>query len=81
LALKFSAQKGVDFCGEESVTVAVTREAVGLIRDPAPLAMLPLRGFGGDGAGIPSRVIISGYRAEFVARLDKRPAPNNTTYR
>jgi hypothetical protein len=78
LALKFSAQKGVDFCGEESVTVAVTREAVGLIRDPAPLAM---RGFGGDGAGIPSRVIISGYRAEFVARLDKRPAPNNTTYR
>jgi hypothetical protein len=41
LALKFSSQKGMDFCGEESVTVAVTREAVGLIRDPAPLAMLP----------------------------------------
>jgi Transposase IS116/IS110/IS902 family len=50
LALKFSSQKGVDFCGEESVTVAVTREAFGLIRDPAPLAMMPLRGFGGDGA-------------------------------
>jgi Protein of unknown function (DUF3489) len=41
----------VDFCGKESVTVAVPGEAVGLIRDPAPLAMLPLRGFGGDGGG------------------------------
>jgi hypothetical protein len=40
----------VDFYGKESVTVAVSREAVGLIRDPAPLAMMPLRGFGGDGA-------------------------------
>jgi Protein of unknown function (DUF3489) len=43
-------QKGVDFCGKESVTGAVPREAVGLVRDPAPLAMEPLRGFGGDGA-------------------------------
>jgi hypothetical protein len=51
LALKFSSQKGVDFCGKESVTVAVPGRAVGLIRDPAPLAMLPLRGFGGDGGG------------------------------
>jgi hypothetical protein len=40
----------VDFCGKESVTVAVPDEAVGLIRDPAPRATTPLRGFGGDGA-------------------------------
>jgi hypothetical protein len=40
----------VDFGGEESVTVAVSNEIVGLVRDPAPLAMAPLRGFGGDGA-------------------------------
>jgi Protein of unknown function (DUF2924) len=31
----------VDFCGKESVSVAVRREAIGLIRDPAPLAMVP----------------------------------------
>jgi hypothetical protein len=41
----------VDFCGKESVTVAVPGETVGLIRDPAPLAMVPLRGFAGDGGG------------------------------
>jgi hypothetical protein len=40
----------VDFCGKESVTVAVLRQPLGLVRDPAPLAMEPLRGFGGDGA-------------------------------
>lgn len=46
------SQKGVDFCGEESVTVVVPRERgrFWLPRDPAPLAMAPLRGFGGDGA-------------------------------
>ena len=27
------------------------REAVGLVQDPAPLAIPPLRGFGGDGGG------------------------------
>jgi hypothetical protein len=48
--LLFSSQKGVDFWGEQSVTGAVPREAVGLVRDPAPLAMESLRGFGGDGA-------------------------------
>ena len=48
-----SAQKEVDFGGKESVTVAEPGEAVGLTRDPAPLAMAPLRGFGGDG-GLPS---------------------------
>jgi hypothetical protein len=32
------------------VTVVVPGEAVGLIQDPAPLAIMPLRGFGGDGA-------------------------------
>jgi Protein of unknown function (DUF3489) len=47
-----STQKGVDFWGKESVTVDAPREAIGLIRDPAPLAMLPLRGFGGDGGRV-----------------------------
>jgi hypothetical protein len=47
----FSVQKGVDFWGEESVTGAVPREGPVLApRDPAPLAMESLRGFGGDGA-------------------------------
>src|ERR1700756_332281 len=45
----WTSQKGVDFWGEESVTVVVPREAVWLPWDPAPLAMAPLRGFGGDG--------------------------------
>src|ERR1700724_2839415 len=49
--LFFIAER-VDFCGKGSVTVAVPRSGpVGPIRDPAPLARVPLRGFGGDGAG------------------------------
>src|ERR1700746_2978371 len=44
-------QKGLDFGGEESVTARCRERGPVLApRDPAPLAMAPLRGFGGDGA-------------------------------
>ena len=42
------AQKGVDLRGEESVTVGDEKAPLASL-DPAPLAMRPLRGFGGDG--------------------------------
>jgi hypothetical protein len=43
-------QKGLDFGGEESVSAPRPLKSQRLFRDPAPLAMMPLRGFGGDGA-------------------------------
>ena len=46
----YSLQKGLDFRCEWSVSVAVPIRAAWPYLDPAPLAMPPLWGFGGDGA-------------------------------
>jgi hypothetical protein len=73
--LVYSSQKGVDFWGEESVTVAVPREAVGLIPDPALLAMLPLRGFGGDGAESRYHQRIRQCRTAKAPQSPRVPAP------
>ena len=43
-------QKGLDFGRERSVCLATRLRAAWPYLDPAPLAMPPLRGFGGDGA-------------------------------
>jgi hypothetical protein len=47
---QYSLQNGLDFCCEWSVSVAMPMRAAWPYLDPAPLAMPPLWGFGGDGA-------------------------------
>jgi hypothetical protein len=42
--------KGLDFCCERSVSVGHLRRTASPVWDLAPLAMSPLRGFGGDGS-------------------------------
>ena len=50
IAAQYPVQKGLDFRCHRSVSVAMPIRAVWPYLDPAPLAMPPLWGFGGDGA-------------------------------
>src|SRR6516165_9416753 len=51
LNLRASAQKGVDFCGKESVTVVVPAEARWPCSRSYPACDAAIAGFGGDGGG------------------------------